>query len=93
MFRGPYLCYAVDGQWLSVPQAMADPWSVAASNWHALGSWLAKWSVTRQVCQNALIVEYGSTTVDIIPSLDGQVATTARTDRERLERGQLIYTA
>ena len=84
--------YTVDGQWLSPAAAEADPWRVAASNWHALARWLSRWSQTSQACQNALIVDIGSTTVDVIPMSHGQIMTTAKTDRQRLERGQLVYT-
>ena len=36
-------------------------------------------------------VDVGSTTVDIVPVDSGKVNTTARTDRERLQMGQLVY--
>lgn len=84
--------YTVDGQWLSPAAAIADPWRVAASNWHALAHWLSCWPSTSQVCRNALVIDIGSTTVDIIPVVDGQIITPARTDRQRLELGQLVYT-
>lgn len=84
--------YAVGGHWLRPEQAIADPWQVAASNWHALASWLGEWPATAGRCQRALLVDIGSTTVDIIPLLGGQVHTAACTDRQRLEKGQLIYT-
>lgn len=84
--------YAVGGQWYTVDEAIANPWQVAASNWHALASWLGRWPVTAQLCQRALLVDIGSTTVDVIPILQGDVYTPARTDRQRLEQGQLVYT-
>ncbi|MCC6509541.1 MAG: hypothetical protein IT423_10565 [Pirellulaceae bacterium] len=84
--------YAVDGQWLSIEKANEDPWRVAASNWHALATWLANWPATQPYCDQALLVDIGSTTVDVIPIIDRGVATPARTDRQRLERRQLIYT-
>jgi probable H4MPT-linked C1 transfer pathway protein len=37
-------------------------------------------------------VDVGSTTTDIIPIRDGQVATQSRNDPERLLRGELLYT-
>ena len=39
-----------------------------------------------------LLVDIGSTTCDIIPVRQGKVATVARTDRDRLEQQQLVYT-
>ncbi len=38
-----------------------------------------------------LMIDVGSTTVDIIPIHAGRVATPARTDRGRLQLGQLVY--
>ena len=38
------------------------------------------------------VIDIGSTTVDIIPLRAGRIATPALTDRQRLERGQLVYT-
>ena len=84
--------YAVGGEWLSVEQAVADPWRVAASNWHALANWIARWPTTAEQCQHALLIDIGSTTVDVVPLRAGKCASDARTDRERLERRQLIYT-
>lgn len=81
--------YGVDGSWKSAAEAVADPWSVAASNWHALASW-----VTRHFATNGewLLVDIGSTTVDLIRIANGAVATDSRTDRDRLQRRELIYT-
>lgn len=84
--------YAVDGRWRTPSEAIADPWQVAASNWHALASWLGRWPDTAELCRRALLVDIGSTTVDIIPLVRGQVSTRACTDRQRLEHGQLVYT-
>ncbi len=84
--------YSVDGRWLTADQATADPWSVAASNWHALATWLAKWPPTSANFARAVLVDIGSTTVDILPMVDQQLATGARTDRDRLTSCQLIYT-
>lgn len=83
--------YAVGGQWLNVQQSRQRPWDVAASNWHALVSWLLtqrRWSLDR--C--SAVLDIGSTTVDIIPIADNQIATLAKTDRDRMQLGQLVYT-
>jgi probable H4MPT-linked C1 transfer pathway protein len=84
--------YAVGGRWLNVDQAVEDPWLVAASNWHALASWLVRWPATLEACALAVLVDIGSTTVDVLPLADCRCATSARTDRERLELQQLVYT-
>ena len=83
--------YAVGGKWLSVQQSKQHPWDVAASNWYALVSWLLthrQWLLDR--C--SAVLDIGSTTVDIIPIADNQIATEAKTDRDRMQLGQLVYT-
>jgi len=85
--------YAVGNHWLSPKQAVAAPWDVAAGNWHALATWIGTFADHRV----DLVLDIGSTTVDIIPmQLDAnghsRPATNARTDRNRLELGQLVYT-
>lgn len=82
--------YTVDGHWLSPEMARSRAWDVAASNWHALSQWIASEYIP-EVKQGA-IIDIGSTTVDIIPISNGQVVTSARTDRERMQLGQLVYT-
>ncbi|MCA9133469.1 MAG: hypothetical protein KDA45_09955 [Planctomycetales bacterium] len=83
--------YTVEGAWLSPQAACADPWRVAASNWHALASWIGQSPVCADWAPQ-LVVDIGSTTVDVIPLARGCVATAARTDRDRLQLGQLVYT-
>lgn len=84
--------YTVDGRWFTPAKAIDDPWTVAASNWHALANWLGRWPLTAHLCRQTLLVDIGSTTVDIIPLVDGAPKTSARTDRDRLAMGQLVYT-
>ncbi len=85
--------YAVGNLWMSINQAAEAPWSVAASNWHALATWIGS-SIAPS---SDLVLDIGSTTVDIIPlhQPDDDLAypaTQARTDRDRLGLGQLVYT-
>jgi probable H4MPT-linked C1 transfer pathway protein len=80
--------YLVDGRLVSPAVVEADPLAAAASNWHALARYSAQWVPSG--C--GLLIDVGSTTTDIIPLADGQVATAARTDTERLLSGQLVYT-
>jgi probable H4MPT-linked C1 transfer pathway protein len=83
--------YAVGGGWRSVQQAKRAAWEVAASNWYALASWLVGLEqVQLQNCQS--IIDIGSTTVDIIPIQGNHLATAAKTDRQRMQLGQLVYT-
>ncbi|MBX3422623.1 MAG: hypothetical protein KF752_13805 [Pirellulaceae bacterium] len=83
--------YAVGGQWYSIQQACSQPWDVAASNWHALAAWCLQESAWGSD-EWSTIVDIGSTTVDIIPLAHRQIATAARTDRQRMQLGQLVYT-
>ena len=92
--------YAVGNQWMTPHEAIASPWSVAASNWYALATWIG----AHFPFAPDLVLDIGSTTVDIIPMQPStqqassqqpaiyQPATSARTDRDRLELGQLVYT-
>lgn len=83
---GPALrFYAGDAGWLD-PNACVRAWrSVASANWHASAHWVA----TR--VPNALFVDIGSTTTDIVAIVDGRVATRAASDAERLASGELVY--
>ena len=83
--------YSVNGDWLSPVEAKADPWSVASSNWHALGTWIAQDTTVRGETPT-LLVDIGSTTTDVIPLCPSGVATKAKTDRDRLQLSQLVYT-
>ncbi|MEM8734400.1 MAG: hydantoinase/oxoprolinase family protein [Planctomycetota bacterium] len=92
----PYF-YSVDGTWLSSSGALTNLLVLAASNWHALASWAADWLAREDEAlgkrlQTAVLVDIGSTTVDIIPIREGRVITLSRTDHERLVANELVYT-
>ena len=78
--------YGVDGRFRDPDDARRDVDLVAAANWHALASF-----VGREIARDALLIDIGSTTTDIIPVVDGRVATTAITDHDRLMEGSLVY--
>ncbi|WP_279387648.1 hydantoinase/oxoprolinase family protein, partial [Paraburkholderia kirstenboschensis] len=59
--------------------------SVASANWLATARWIA----TRVA--NALLIDIGSTTTDIIPLANGRVVARASTDAGRLATGELVY--
>jgi (4-(4-[2-(gamma-L-glutamylamino)ethyl]phenoxymethyl)furan-2-yl)methanamine synthase len=67
----------------SAPAYVAD---IASANWHACATLISS------KCPHALFVDLGSTTTDIIPIVDGQVAARGYTDSERLAAGELVYT-
>jgi hypothetical protein len=78
--------YGVDGRFRSLADARRAPRQVAAANWHASAALLA------QTRREALFVDVGSTTTDIIPIVAGRVAARGRTDPGRLRTGELVYT-
>ena len=83
---GPHVrFYGGDAGWLSA-QHCADAWrQVASANWLATASWLA----TR--LPDAVLVDIGSTTTDIVPISNGRVVAEARDDAGRLATGELVY--
>jgi len=78
--------FATDGRFCSIAAARANPDSVAAANWVATAM-----MVSRHFSE-ALIVDVGSTTTDVIPIIAGRVAAAGRTDTDRLRAGELVYT-
>jgi (4-(4-[2-(gamma-L-glutamylamino)ethyl]phenoxymethyl)furan-2-yl)methanamine synthase len=78
--------FGVDGQFRSVTAACEAPLVVAASNWAATA-----WQVAA-MRPDALLVDIGSTTTDIIPIVGGCVVAQGKTDPERLASGELVYT-
>jgi probable H4MPT-linked C1 transfer pathway protein len=59
---------------------------VASANWHASAALVAR----RRA--NALFIDVGSTTTDIVPVAGGKIVAQAYTDAERLAAGELVYT-
>lgn len=77
--------YAVDGRFLSPDDARAEPLAVAASNWAATARLVALDH------PNALLVDIGTTSTDIIPIVDGHVVALGTTDPARLASRELVY--
>jgi probable H4MPT-linked C1 transfer pathway protein len=59
---------------------------VASANWHATAALVARRYT------DALLVDVGTTTTDLIPVKDGAVAACGATDAERLTESELLYT-
>ena len=74
------------GELVSVAAARARPWDVAAANWVATALAVA------DAHPDALLIDVGSTTADIVPIAAGRVAATGHNDLERLLAGELVYT-
>ncbi|HET8808110.1 MAG TPA: hydantoinase/oxoprolinase family protein [Methylophaga sp.] len=71
--------------WLDLTDAKQHWQQVASMNWLATASWLAKHY------SDALLIDIGSTTTDIITITDGQPQLQAFTDQGRLQSGELVY--
>ena len=80
--------YLSDGRLVTPQVAATMPQLAAASNWHALARYCGRYADKG----NALLVDIGSTTTDVIPLRDGQVAAVGTTDTTRLMAGELAYT-
>ena len=78
--------YGVDGRFRSVDEARDRPYDVAAANWMASATLVARAN------PDALFLDVGSTTTDIIPILTGRVVAEGCTDTSRLRAGELVYT-
>lgn len=76
----------VSGHLLDTVRARNAPLAVAAANWYASAFLAAK------RFPDALLLDAGSTSTDIIPIIDGRVAPRGGTDLERLGTGELVYT-
>ena len=83
---GDVRVYAVDGRFLQPDQAREEPLAVAAANWAATARAVA----SRH--PDAILLDVGTTTTDVIPIVAGQVVPKAWTDPDRLASGELVYT-
>jgi probable H4MPT-linked C1 transfer pathway protein len=82
----PLSVLTTNGELVSMGEARARPWDVAAANWVATALAVA------DVHADALLIDIGSTTADIVPIAAGRVAASAHNDLERLLAGELVYT-
>jgi len=80
------LALTTAGELVPVTEARARPLDVAAANWVASALAVAG------LHADALMIDVGSTTVDVIPIAAGRVAAVGRTDLDRLLAGELVYT-
>jgi (4-(4-[2-(gamma-L-glutamylamino)ethyl]phenoxymethyl)furan-2-yl)methanamine synthase len=74
------------GELITVDEARGRPWDVAAANWVATALAVA------DDHPDALLIDVGSTTADVIPIAGGHVAATGHDDLTRLLAGELVYT-
>ena len=74
------------GELVDLAQARAAPLECAAANWVATALLIAR------SLPDAILLDCGGTTTDLIPIVAGAVAARGRTDLERLLEGELVYT-
>ena len=67
-------------------QAKQNRIDVGSTNFIATAKFIA------EMCADALVIDMGSTTTDIIPIIDGRPDIKGLTDPERLTTGELVYT-
>jgi probable H4MPT-linked C1 transfer pathway protein len=82
----PLSIYAGPAGYVAPEAAHGHAGLVASANWHACASFVA----ARR--RNALFIDMGSTTTDVIPIAGGAVAACGYTDAERLATSELVYT-
>jgi (4-(4-[2-(gamma-L-glutamylamino)ethyl]phenoxymethyl)furan-2-yl)methanamine synthase len=83
---GKNLIYAGRSGFVGVEQAHRQSTDVASANWHATAALVAK------LTGDALFVDMGSTTTDLVPIRNGVITSEGYTDAERLMSGELVYT-
>jgi probable H4MPT-linked C1 transfer pathway protein len=83
---GEVLVYAGHRGFVATSRAHAHAADIASANWHASAALAAK------SMREALFIDMGSTTTDVIPIAAGRPANLGTTDAERLVHGELVYT-
>jgi probable H4MPT-linked C1 transfer pathway protein len=82
----PSSLYAGRAGFVDLSEAAARAADIASANWHASATLMAL------KLRDALVIDIGSTTADLIPIVSGRVAALGYSDAERLASGELIYT-
>ena len=80
------LFYAGAASFVPPQHVAAHSARIASANWHATAALVA----TRHA--DALLIDMGSTTTDLVPIVAGKVAARGATDATRAENGELLYT-
>jgi probable H4MPT-linked C1 transfer pathway protein len=77
--------FAGDARLRTADEALASPERVASANW------LASALLVARLRPDALFVDVGSTTTDVVPIRAGEVRVQGRSDATRLVTGELVY--
>lgn len=81
--------YCTNGDWKTPAEACACSATVAASNWHALARFAH--ALHAKSDASSLILDIGSTTVDVVPVIKGAPVFDGATDMDRLQNKSLVY--
>jgi probable H4MPT-linked C1 transfer pathway protein len=84
--EGEALFYGGGAGFLDCIRAVEHSPDVASANWHASAALIAAY------VPEALFIDVGTTTTDLIPLKGGEVAARFCSDGERLSEGELVYT-
>lgn len=85
-FVGRTTIYAGRAGFVAPEQAVRHAADIASANWHASAALVA------DLVGEALFIDMGSTTTDILATRKGAVEHEGYTDAERLATGELVYT-
>jgi probable H4MPT-linked C1 transfer pathway protein len=85
--KAPVRVWTTDRAFINIEAARSAPLKVASANWLALATFAGRFASSGP----ALLIDIGTTTTDVIPLVDGRPVPTGRTDKERLETGELLY--
>ena len=78
--------YAGRAGFVSVREVADHVHEIASANWRASAEVAARYA------PDALLIDIGSTTTDLVPIVAGKVAALGHDDAGRLEAGELVYT-
>ncbi|MFC6792464.1 hydantoinase/oxoprolinase family protein [Methylobacterium komagatae] len=84
--KGRVQIFAGRSGFVAPSEAAAHAFDIASANWYATAAQIGR------IVPDALLVDIGSTTADLIPIVAGRPAATGYSDAERLETGELVYT-
>lgn len=83
----PVAVWQTGGEFVASEFAREFPLLVAAANWHALATFVGRMSPEGR----SLLIDVGTTTCDIIPIENALPMPSGRTDVDRLQSGELVY--
>ncbi len=84
--KGQVAIFAGRSGFVAPGEAASHAFDIASANWYATAAQIGR------IVPDALLVDIGSTTADLIPIVAGRPAATGYSDAERLETGELVYT-